>query len=286
MKLTPATGSQSGSFVIDELAPGKVVSGFTATFNIRIADGTAEPADGFSLNFATDIPNAATGSTPADEGIGTGLSICIDNYKFTGAANTAGMKVKWQQTNILAQQQTPVWTSTSYVPVSITLTPDGQLNVIVNGTNVFVSITLTNYVPFAGGRFGLFARTGGQYETHWIDDLNITVITETTGSGGTVVVDNGNVIYTPPQNGVGRDVFYYVASDGQENGIGLSQVAIDISSLSVIEETPTLLTLCNMDIWRGDISYEIVTPTKGKAYRMVLYITLGTLLGEDSLHTV
>ncbi|HON06828.1 MAG TPA: PA14 domain-containing protein, partial [Verrucomicrobiota bacterium] len=184
LKLTVNNTNLFGSMVIDELAPGKVVSGFTATFKIRIADGTAEPADGFSLNFATDIPNAATGSTPAEEGIGSGLSICIVNYKFTGAANTAGMKVKWQQTNILAQQQTPVWTSANYVPVSITLTPDGKLNVIVNGTNVFGSVTLTNYVPFAGGRFGLFARTGGQYETHWIDDLNITVITETTGSGG------------------------------------------------------------------------------------------------------
>jgi hypothetical protein len=116
LKLTPATGSQSGSFVIDELTPGKIVSGFTATFKIRIGDGTAEPADGVSFNFASDIPDAATGSTSAEEGIGNGLSICIDNYKFTGAANTAGMKVKWQQTNIIAQQQTTVWSSPNYVP--------------------------------------------------------------------------------------------------------------------------------------------------------------------------
>ncbi|MGC8744821.1 MAG: PA14 domain-containing protein, partial [Verrucomicrobiia bacterium] len=261
LKLTPATGSQSGSLVIDELTPGKKVSGFTATFKIRIADGSTEPADGFSLNFATDIPDAATGATAAEDGIGTGLSICIDNYRFTGAANTAGMKVKWQ-TNIIAQQQTAVWSSQAYIPVQVTLTPSGQLTVIVAGTNVFGTVVITNYAP-STGRFGLFARTGGSYEAHWIDDLSITVITETTGSGGSVTLAGDNITYTPPQDAAGMDAFYYIVSDGQEGGLGIGRVSVNVA-LNTVEDTPVQFSLCNIDIWKGDLQYQITSqPTHG-----------------------
>ncbi|MGC8830009.1 MAG: PA14 domain-containing protein, partial [Verrucomicrobiia bacterium] len=271
LKLTPALGNQAGSLVIGELTPGKLVSGFTASFKIRIADGSAEPADGFSLNFAADIPDAATGATPNEDGIGSGLSICIDNYRFTGAANTAGMKIKWHG-NYIAQKQTTVWSSPNYVPISITLTSDGQLTVIVSGTNVFGTITLPNYAPSAG-RFGLFARTGGAYETHWIDDLNITVLTATTGSGGSVALANGNVTYTPPANSAGRDAFYYIVSDGQEGGLGLGQVAVDVA-LQATEETAIQFSLCNIDIWKGVLTYQIITqPANG----VLSDITGGTL---------
>ncbi len=185
LKINDAVGSVSGSYIIDELTPGKRVSSFTASFKLRIGNGSGEPADGFSFNFGNDLPNAATGSRAAEEGISGVLSVSLDNYRFApypagGTANTSGMKLRYGGVDI-AGVQIPTWNSTNYVPVSITLAPNGTLTVLVDGTNVFGNVVLP-YVP-AAGRFGFFARTGGQFETHWLDDLSITVLTVETAHG-------------------------------------------------------------------------------------------------------
>ena len=240
LKINSGIANQTGSFVTSELTPGKRVSAFTATFNLRIADGSAEPADGFSFNFAGDIPNAATyGAFGAEDGVGTGLSFCIDNYRFApfagngvtnaggGTANTAGMKIKYGYTN-LAFVQIPVWNDYDYVPVSITLTAEGNLTVLVDNTNVFGTVVVP-WVPQIG-RFGIFARTGGQFEAHYVDDLNITVMTLDTALGGTVVLGGGNVTYTPPASACGPDTFYYLVNDGQVGGTAVGTVNVTVNT--------------------------------------------------------
>lgn len=232
LKLTPATTNLSGGFVINELAPGKRVSAFTASFKLRIGEGSAELADGFSFNFANDLPNASVAG--AEEGAGTGLSICIDNYRFApyptgGTANTAGIKVKFAGTNI-AGVQVPVFNSPTYFPVSITLAPDGKVTVVVNGTTLF-NAQPTPFVP-ALGRFGLYARTGGSYETHWVDDLSITALTFDTAGGGTVALTGGNVTYTPLANACGSDSFYYIVTDGQLGGLAVDQATVILADVA------------------------------------------------------
>ena len=72
--------------------------------------------------------------------MGTGLSICFDNYRasntIAGVNATAAFKVKYYG-NQFATQQTPVWNSPNWVQVTVYLKPDGRLDLIVDVTNVF-----------------------------------------------------------------------------------------------------------------------------------------------------
>jgi len=221
MQLNPATNNQAGSFIINELTPGAPVAYFMASFKVRMGDGSAEPADGLSFNFAPDLTNAASVSTGNEEGVGTGLSVCFDNYRaVNNTAGTAAFKVKYYGVQF-AVQQVPVQNSPNWLQVNVYLKPNGRLDLLVNGSYIFQNIA-TPYVPKTG-RFGFYARTGGAYETHWLDDVNITAYTY-----GTAVLTNQSVVYTPPTNGCGNDSFYYVVSDPQ-GGTTLDMATVQVT---------------------------------------------------------
>ena len=63
-----------------------------------------------------------------------------------------------------------------FVDVYINFGTDGRLDLAVNTTNVCKQL----FVPLlpTAGRFGLGARTGGLNDNHWVDNLNITTITD------------------------------------------------------------------------------------------------------------
>jgi uncharacterized repeat protein (TIGR01451 family) len=248
LKLTAALGNQQGAIIFEELSPGAPVAAFSASFNLRIGNASAEPADGFSFNFAGDLPitNPFVTAWPrnAEDGEGTGLSFCIDNYRFApypggGTANTSGMKIRYNGVDV-AGIQLATWNRADYVPVSITLALNGALTVMVDGTNVFPGLVIP-YVP-ATGRFGIYARTGGQFQTHWMDDLNITVVNRTP-RGGLVSLDEGTgvVTYTPGTDTCGPDSFAYIVSDGQEGGAACGSVAVQVEETT---PTPPVIVTC------------------------------------------
>src|SRR6185369_6527904 len=127
--------------VLDELTPGRRVVSFSASFKLRVYEISPQPADGFSFNFAGNLPNAASGS--AEQGVGNGFSFVYDAYQFspppipgslntvnngpgTVQTNTSGMKIFYGGTNI-ASVQCPTWISTNFIPVSITVAANGQV---------------------------------------------------------------------------------------------------------------------------------------------------------------
>jgi len=85
------------------------------------------------------------------------------------------MKIRYGNADI-AGVQMPTWNTTRTVPVSISVDSGGNVTVLVDGTNVFGALTLPSWTPSVG-RFGLYARTGGQNQTHWVDDLAINAQT-------------------------------------------------------------------------------------------------------------
>ena len=226
LRLNDALGSQNGSLVLGELLPGKVVNGFTANFSMRIGGGSAEPADGFSFNFASDVPYAAAPvSGTSEEGAGTGLSICYDGYQAAGVANTTAFRIKWNGTSLAIVTNTPPWSSTAWIPVRVFLNTNGAVTLTVNGTNV-VSNLATPYTPRAGGRFGMYARTGGAFETHWVDELSISMVTP-----DTIMLAGTNVLYSTP-NLCGTDTIYYMISDGQGG------TTLDSATVQIVDVTP------------------------------------------------
>jgi hypothetical protein len=249
LHLTDNVNNQAGSMVIPELTPGFAVQSFNASFKLRIGNGSGNAADGFSFNLAGDLPDAATGATAAEEGLGTGLSVCVDNYP-TGGTDSPSFKLKLGGV-LLGFIKIPKWNSPNYIPVSLNLDADGTLDVVVDGTNVVSNLAIP-YAPVAG-RFGLFARTGGENQTHWIDDLVINVTTPGHNAAfannfdvgpGTVSLTGGVVTYTSPANTCGLDRFYYVASDGQVGGTTIGEVVVTLPEVN--PQPPVIVTWCSL----------------------------------------
>jgi hypothetical protein len=227
--------SQAGSLVINDFTGGKRVGGFTASFKLYIADGSLQPADGFSFNFAPNLQDTANTGL-GENGVGTGFSFCVDNYQFApypagGQANTSGLKIRYNNVNIAGVQTPGAWIRPDFVPVIITLANDGFLTVNVDGTNAF-SLLLPAPLNTVG-RFGMYARSGGEREAVWVDDLSITALTSETPNGGTVGMSGTDVTYNPGTN-CGTDSFFYVAADSEVNGYSLGTVNVDVVSTAPV----------------------------------------------------
>ena len=222
LHLTEAAASLFGAFLLNDLVPGRAISAFTARFKIRIGDGSANPADGFSFNLATDLVQDA--GVTAEEGVGSGLSVCLDNYD-SGGGEAPAIDVKYAGVQI-GHVMVPKINSPRWIDLALDLKANGALTLRYDGTNVFTDLA-TGFVPKPNARFGLYARTGGEYEAHWLDDLTITVLTADTALGNFVSLDlpNGTVSYVY-SNTCGIDTFYYLVSDGQINGTTLGEVTI------------------------------------------------------------
>src|ERR1041384_4139675 len=78
ISLTENTGSLNGLMIVPDLDAGATVGGFTATFKLQIGPGSGNPADGFSFNWAADLPTSA--GSVSEEGAGTGLTVAFDIY--------------------------------------------------------------------------------------------------------------------------------------------------------------------------------------------------------------
>src|SRR5215217_6064885 len=78
ISLTENVGSKNGLLIIPDFDNAELVGGFTATFKLQIGPGSGNAADGFSFNWAADLPGAAT--SVSEEGGGTGLTVSFDTY--------------------------------------------------------------------------------------------------------------------------------------------------------------------------------------------------------------
>jgi len=176
LRLTEAVGSLQGGFSIPDLVNGAAVTNFTVTFKLFIGQGSGNPADGFSFNFATDVAGI---DNTSEEGSGTGITVAFDTYNNAAAGDPAeapaiGVKfggIEFATTNLTkATLVNDLW-----VDVLIRLNGDGTLDVVHNGTPYYNKLDLTaqGYAPMAGATFLLGARTGGEFETHKVDNLAI-----------------------------------------------------------------------------------------------------------------
>ncbi len=165
LELNPNRPNQSGAFLTSDLAPGAVVEGFAASFEARVEAGSSVPADGFSFNWATNLP---AGTYPnAEQGAGSGLRVTFDTFGDTA------IEVLWAD-NLVARRYrgaSDLVRGPDFFPVQIRLTPDGFLDVTYACEPIFVRLPIPGYVPQRGAKFGLAARTGGSYESHGIDNL-------------------------------------------------------------------------------------------------------------------
>ncbi len=194
LELNPNLGSQNGAFLTPDLAPGRTIAGFTATFRARVQQGSSPPADGFSFNWATDLP---AGTYPvAEEGAGSGLRVAFDTWD-NGGAEAPAIDV-WWNTNLVARRSVSVpflVRGAGFFDVRLRLTTNGLFDLSYACETIFSRLPIPGFAPQTGARFGLGARTGGAWETHGIDDLAIELYTRNanaltiTRSGNNATID-------------------------------------------------------------------------------------------------
>jgi len=198
LKLTANVNNQSGAFLISDPDAGAPVYGFTARFKMLVGGGTVPPADGFAFAFGNDIPGDPTTNSPnrfeEGEGLGTGLIVSFDIYNndtIYGVINPTedtpapSMDVRYAS-QLVATRQFPVsfmetGTNSDGTPAFddtiIQLNTDGTLNVVYRGDLVFDHLTVPGFGAIAGGRFAIAARSGGLNENMWVDNIQLTTIT-------------------------------------------------------------------------------------------------------------
>ncbi|MBI1840907.1 MAG: cadherin-like domain-containing protein [Verrucomicrobia bacterium] len=174
LELNPNAGGRAGAFLTADPAPGRFVQGFVALFKARISSVVSPPADGFSFNWAFDLPNGAY--SVAEEGEGSGLSVAFDTFD-NGGGEAPAIDVFWKRTLVI-HRPVPIdflVRGDSFFDVGIRVTPDGLLDLICGCESVFARLPIPGFTPLRGARFGLGSRTGGLWETHGIDDLAIDI---------------------------------------------------------------------------------------------------------------
>ncbi len=169
LKMTTNAVNQSAGFVLDDLDAGAAINGFTATFQLLLGGGTGTPADGFSFNYAGNVPDGSIDETGAPS---TGLT--VEFHTFTNSTSGIGIHVIWTGA-IIATHLMPVASlvTGTYTNVVIQLVTNGTLNVSYGTNVIYTNLVIPGFQPVAG-RFGLGARTGASTENCWLDNLSIS----------------------------------------------------------------------------------------------------------------
>ncbi len=151
LELNPNVGGLTGAFLTTDLAPGRFVRGFAATFRARLLGGSVPPADGFSFNWSSDLPNGTY--AVAEEGEGSGLRVCFDTWD-NGFGEAPAIDVWWGP-NLVARQPVSIpflVRGPDFFDVQIRLSPDGLLDVTYACEPIFSGLPVTGYTPHALAR--------------------------------------------------------------------------------------------------------------------------------------
>lgn len=179
LHLTEAENSQAGSIIIYDVDNGQPVSGFVASFKLRVGGGTTPPADGLSFVWVTDLPS---GTTFGEDGSGTGLVVSYDIYdngNETPPAPSIDIRYKGQAVATRHLPYQDLETGDSFADFVLRVENDGTLDLHFKNTVLFHNVPLPGFAPISGASFGIGARTGGLNDNHWLDDLKIATTTGT-----------------------------------------------------------------------------------------------------------
>ena len=195
--LTDGAPHQNGAMKLREHLVGNTAR-YRISFMARIGDSSDHPGEGFSVNIASDIPDATY--EQAESGFaGTGdptsfpegLSLNFDNRASpTEPDQGVGYEAKWLR-GIRAFQPSPdireggvVTESTEgiptihrgdrWFPVQIELYRDATITMDYDGLRIWDREPI-GWSGVTAPFFGLGARTGAGWQSHWIDELYIRV---------------------------------------------------------------------------------------------------------------
>jgi hypothetical protein len=163
-----------GAFYISNQTGGAVLDRLRARWKSRVGGPLSGNADGYSFNWANDLPQNCGG---AEEGAGTGLSLTLDTWD-NGAGPDTGIEIKWHGARLAFAHIERNGTGAdnyiakdTFVDAEVSVEPDGRVTFTYDGNTV--SATVPGWTGIANGSFLFGARTGGETDNMWIDDLCI-----------------------------------------------------------------------------------------------------------------
>ncbi|HRY51922.1 MAG TPA: hypothetical protein P5186_28150 [Candidatus Paceibacterota bacterium] len=178
LKLTTSENSQAGGFRSPVIEEGAQLLEFTFAADVLAGNGTATPADGFSINLANDLPITAPGD--AENGTGSGITIAFDTYdnddadpnNETGEAPSIDVRYKGQ---VVAARRVPLALLNSgvFATVLLRVKENGVLDLAVGDTVIYQGLLVPGYVPMSGARLALYGRTGGANASYWFDNVRL-----------------------------------------------------------------------------------------------------------------
>lgn len=174
LELTTNAGSLQGSLVYNDVLPGQDVARFTAVFKLFIGRGSGNPADGFSFNIASDIAaDPAAPSSFGEEGTGSGLTVAFDTYD-NGGGEAPAFSLKWGGSEFASKVVSKAsMVNNRWVDVVISVDAAGNLTLQHDNIKIYDNEPIPGWSPISAAQVGIGARTGGELEVHWVDDLKV-----------------------------------------------------------------------------------------------------------------
>lgn len=194
LQLTPPLLNQNGGWMSPAIVTN-AVSGFVATFKMRMGSASVPPADGVSFMWGTDIPAGAVG----EEGDGYGLVVSFDTYD-NGNGEAPAIDVRWR--NGISQA---VVTATIVGQNDIPVAADDTIVVPEGRATNLTALLLANDTDVDNGEAATLVISGVSGAT----------------TNGVLSFTNGVVTFTPNANAnlrVGQSVldsFIYTVRDAQ-----------------------------------------------------------------------
>jgi len=263
LHITDAANGSNGAFTIEDFSNGGVFTDFEMSFRLHMSDSSCcgsgddttaahRPADGLSINIGNDLPDTIG---LAEEGSGSGIRICFDTWDSGGGEApaidvwrgtegevgdgnqdgwTGGMLVRQKFNGVTSATEEEkfkdangdyvwMWTQGEWVDVKISVM-DGVLTINYKGHEVIKHILPAAWEPLVGPNWLFAARTGGANETHWIDDLSITLYASTTPGISLFEANAGG--------------FEVQITDIEEAGVEVDSVKVTFDG-EVVETSPT-----------------------------------------------
>jgi hypothetical protein len=178
--MDPGIGGNQNFFLTADLAPGQAVSGFVAHFTASIFPAPSGPmGNGFSFNWASDLPSYAF--IPAEQGTGSGLSVCFITYD-DGSGTAPAIDVKWGGNLIGSFLTTDAFLSEqgTNADIMVRLNTDGTFDMTYRCVSIFTRLPIPSYQPLFNSRFNLGTAAGNGQEGVWIRDVSLQLFVNAT----------------------------------------------------------------------------------------------------------
>ena len=205
LHLTDNINSQQGTFIMPDANSNAPVKAITAYFAVRVADGSGTPADGFSFVWApTNNLGTAPNFGPDPSGVSAdGFAVGFDTYNNNGEAPSFNVYYKGAR---LATKLVPYSALSTagystdplqqYADVFIRVNANGTMDLQYHTNAIFSAVPLPGFSALLGGEFAIGAATGGQNETHWVDNIQIATTTGLVSVPLGFTVSSGNLRIT------------------------------------------------------------------------------------------